>query len=241
MLLITTLSVPPTSNGKNASSSIYELAFNLISKNYTTIDNETKIKIINKIKEVLQNGSTYNSINNKIQRDKIYNNDYNKFLDSTKQSGEINLIRQDIFYYHNELRVFPEAPEVYFDLNTGTYTREPFEYFLEMKASYTTDDLYDYLRSKLPMCYVIQNKNRLVGGLNSLIQKHGIEKVLFMIDTTDRIYSNNKRYAKNIFEIEEFYRDAEDNYNMKMSESVVNNTNKIVLKKRKLFEEKSEM
>ncbi len=220
-------------------SSVYELAFNLINKNYKEIDNKTKVKIINKIIEVLQNGSTYHSINSKIQTCPINSEDVERYLESTRISGSSNLINFNTFYYHNELRVVPPAPEVYFDLNTGDFIREPFEYFLEMKASYTIDDLINYLQTKPSMSLLFNNKSRLVGGLNSLLQKYNIDKILFAIDHTDMVY--DRRFLKNIFEIEEYIKEAEDSYNIKMTESVVNGTNKIVPKKRKLFEEKSGM
>jgi hypothetical protein len=223
----------------NAVSSVYELAFNLINKNYTQIDNQTKVKIINKIIEVLQNGSTYNSINNKIQTCPINSEDVERYLESTRISGSSNLINFNTFYYHNELRVVPAAPEVYFDLNSGEFIREPFEYFLEMKASYTIDDLINYLQTKPSMSLLFNNKSRLVGGLNSLLSKYNIDKLLFAIDHADMVY--DRRFLKNIFEIEEYMKEAEDSYNMKMTESVVNGTNKIVPKKRELFKEKSGM
>ena len=228
----------PTKNGKNVVSSVYELAFNLINKNYKDIDNKTKVKIINKIIEVLQNGSSYNSINSKIQTSPIGSEDVERYLEGTR-IGCSNLINFNIFYYHNELRVVPAAPEVYFDLNTGDFVREPFEYFLEMKASYTIDDLIDYLGTKPSMSLLFNNRNRLVGGLNSLLAKYDVDKLLFAIDHTDMVY--DRRLIKNIFEIEEYMSEAEDSYNMKLTESVINETNKIVPKKRKLFEEKSGM
>jgi hypothetical protein len=225
-------------NGRNAVSSVYELAFNLINKNYTQIDKQTKIKIINKIIEVLQNGSSYNSINSKIQTSPIGSEDVERYLESTRV-GCSNLINFNTFYYHNELRVVPSAPEVYFDLNTGDFVREPFEYFLEMKASYTIDDLINYLRTKPSMSLLFNNENRLVGGLNSLLGKYDIDKLLFAIDHIDMVY--DRRFLKNIFEVEEYIKEAEDSYNMKLTESVVNGTNKIVPKKRELFKEKSGM
>lgn len=232
---ITTSSVPPITNGITAVNSVYDLAFNLIKNNYTEIDNNTKRNIINKIKEVLNNGSTYTTINNKIQTDKIINKDYDGYLENTRTSSYSNLITQDKLYYHNELRVYAEPPEVEFDLNTGEIKRQEFEYFLEMKASYTLEDLYNYLKTKNTMVYALDNKKRLMGGLISLVQRHGIEKILFAIDTTNTFYSGKSKMLKNIFEIEEYMPEAEINYNMKMSDSIVNNANKIILKKRKLF------
>lgn len=228
-------------NSTNAASSIYELAFNLINKNYTEIDDSTKRNIIRKIREVLNNGATYNSINSKIQTSSILGGDYIGYLNSTKTSSCINLIDQREFYYHNELRVYPEPPEVEFDINTGECKRAPFEYFLEIKASYTIEDLYNYIQSKSSMRLILNNRNRLMGGLTSLLQKYKIEKILFMIDTTDFIYDCRNRLMKSIFEIEEYAHESLDSYNLKMSESIGNGTNKVILKKRKLFEEKSEM
>ena len=229
---------PQTASLTVAVKSYYELAFNFINKNYSKDDNIPKADIINTIKEVLNNGATYQVIDYKIQNCHCSDKDYKRFFKTISSAGGANIIDIDRFYYHNELRVFPEPPTVHFDINTGEMKKVDFEYFLEMKASYTLNELLEYITSKYTFSLFKINMSRALGGLKTLLCKYDLEHIMFTVDTVDTIYSskNNKR-VKNIFEIEDYMEEGKTNLNMKITESVVNNTNTIVFKKRKLFEE----
>ena len=68
-----------------------------------------------------------------------------------------------------------------------------------------------------------------------MLCKYDIEVILFTIDTVDVLYIPNQKKIKNIFEIEDYIQEGKVNLNMKVTESVYNNTNCIVPKKRVLF------
>ena len=210
------------------------MAFDFINRNYTSIDDATKVYIIREIREVLIHGATYQDLNNKIQNIPCNDKDYKKYFKSIKTSC-VNLIDPQKFYYHNQLRVFPDAPTRTLNPNTGVIEKNEFEYFLEIKASYTIDDLINYLSTKTTFSNIISNKTKLIGGLKFLLNKHDIDFLLFLIDALCVIYDNQKRKSKNIFEIEDFIEDAKNNYNMKISESAINGTNKVTPRKRTLF------
>lgn len=235
-MLITILSVPPTINSKKHvnSLSVFDLAFDFINRNYTSIDDATKVYIIKEIREVLIHGVTYKDINTKIQICPCVDQDYKKYFRSIKATST-NLIDPQLFYYHNQLRVFPDAPVRTLNPNTGIIDKKEFEYFLEIKASYTVDDLIEYLGSKQSLANVASNRSKLIGGLKFLLTKYDADFLLFLIDSLCISYDNQKRKAKNIFEIEDFIEEAKFNHNMKLSESAINGTNKITPRKRKLF------
>lgn len=236
MLLTITLSVPPTKTSVNiATNSVYELAFNFININYNKDDVIPKKEIINTIMGVVNNGANYQDINYKIQNYPCNDKDYERFFKTINSSSSPNLIAANRFYYHNELRVFPEPPTRELNIDTGEIEKTEFEYFLEMKASYTMNDLVKYIYSKDSFSLLKNNENRLKGGLKSLLCKYDIEVILFTIDTVDVLYIPNQKKIKNIFEIEDYIQEGKVNLNMKVTESVYNNTNCIVPKKRVLF------
>lgn len=215
--------------------SVYELAFNFININYNKDDIIPKKEIINTIMGVVNNGTNYQDINYKIQNCPCNDKDYERFFKTINSSSSPNLIAVNRFYYHNELRVFPEPPTRELNINTGEIEKTEFEYFLEMKASYTMNDLVNYIYSKDSFSLLKNNENRLKGGLKSLLCKYDIEVILFTIDTVDVLYAPNQRKIKNIFEIEDYIYEGNVNLNMKTTEAVYNNTNTIVPKKRILF------
>lgn len=214
---------------------MYELAFNFININYKVNDSIPKKEIISTIMGVVNNGTNYQDINNKIQNCPCSNKDYEGFFKNINSSSNPNIIAVNKFYYHNELRVYPEPPTRTLNINTGEIEKTEFEYFLEMKASYTIKDLVDYIYSKNSFSLLKNNENRLIGGLKSLLCKYDIEVILFTIDTVDVLYTPNQKSIKNIFEIEDYIKEGTTNYNMKITESVVNGTNRISLKTRELF------
>lgn len=214
--------------------SVFDLAFNFINKNYTSIDDVTKIEIIKEIRGILLNGCTYQDVNNKIQNCSCSNQSYKEYFRSIKASS-VNLIDPQMFYYHSELRVFPEPPKRTLNPNTGIIEKEEFEYFLEIKASYTIDDLINYLSTKSAFTNIINNRNKLIGSIKFLLNKYNIDFLLFLIDALVVIFDNQKRKAKSIFEIEDFIEEAKINYNMKVNESAINGTDKVTPRKRKLF------
>ena len=128
--------------------------------------------------------------------------------------------------------MLPPPPVSYYDPNTCEIIQEEVEYFLEFKASYTLNDLIDYIRTKDSMKLLTNNIKRLTGAINIELKRFSIDYLLFLIDTTDTIYSNKKKELKSLFEIEDYVKETDININAKRTESVVNGTDKIVLKTR---------
>lgn len=217
--------------------SIYDLAFSYINKNYTEISNNDKINIINKISEVLNNGSTSNDISNRIKKSSGCDREYNKFFDSIKSNG--NLLKPNKFYYHNELRIVPGAPLREWNINTGQIENVTQEYYLEMKASYTIDDIINYIKRKEFLSRTLVDINRAKGSINFLLKRYDVDYLLFMIDTVNDIYSGKQKFARSLVEMAEFDDEAKYNYEQRITESKINGDDKITPKKRILFENHS--
>lgn len=215
------------------STSLYDISFLYISKNYTEITTEEKKNVIKAVYMALKKGATSDDLINKINK----TNDINKspFVFFNINSNG-NLLDPDRFYYHNELRKCPPPPKRSWDINTGEITSEKQEYFLEMKASYTANDIMSYLYKKEFLLKALQDKNRTLGSINFLLKKYDIDFLLFLIDTANDIYSSKQKYVRSLIEISEYEDEAKSNYEQKITESNISGQNKVVTKKRVLFE-----
>ncbi len=113
------------------------------------------------------------------------------FFKKKKRTGT-NILKPDVFYYHNQLRVLPPPPRVTVDYNTGQISREVTEYFLEMRASYTVGELLNYYHCRSHTSDRKITHNRFIGSLEWLLKHFDIDELLFMIDAmVDHITNNN--------------------------------------------------
>lgn len=217
--------------------SVYDLAYNYIKINNLTMDSQNKKDLINTIRGVLNNGANSIDVIRKIKGGNKSNQEHSMFFKSIKSVG--NLLKnktsnEDKMYYHNELRLIPEAPMKCLDINTGEIETVYQDYFLEMKASYTIEDLCKYIKKKEFLSNTMENEARAKGSLKFLTGKYDIDFLLFLIDTANEMYSCNLRYARNILDISDFEREAKGNYERRVTECAISNTDKIVYKKREL-------
>lgn len=212
--------------------SMYDLAFLYINKNYKEISNDEKLNVINAITLSLKNGATSNDLISKINKTyDVKKAPYNFF--NINSSG--NLLDPNEFYYHNFLRCIPKAPTRFWDIDVGDIKIEQQEYFLEIKASCTTFDVFEYIKRKEFLCKTLSDKNRALGSINFLLKKYNIDFLLFLFDTANDIYSSKQKYARSLIEVSEFEVEAKLNYEQKITESKISGQDKIVHKKRELF------
>lgn len=211
----------------------FDLAFEYINKNYKEISNKEKINIIKVITEVLKNGATSTDIIKKIRMCNDNNRDYYGFFKSIKSSG--NLLNPDKFYHHNELRIVPGPPKRVWDINTGEIVNIDQEHYLEMKASYTIDDVVKYIEKRDFLSKTIQDINRARGSISFLLKKYDIDFLLFLFDTVNDIYSSKQKFARSLIEVSEYEDEAKQNYEQRITESKINNIDKVIPKKRMLF------
>lgn len=139
--------------------------------------------------------------------------------------------------YHNELRIYPKASTVSYDINTGELSRDTEKYFLEYKYSYTIEDLLKYYLSK----EYLYNKNtvdekRFMIHLTDLVRRYGVENVLFMIDASESYLETLKyKTLNNPYGIVDQYNLAMEIKDRKKSEIIASGCDKIVPRKRLLL------
>lgn len=141
------------------------------------------------ISNILDNGYTYEDIRKEIIH--AFNTHemfpFYKFK-TIKQNG--NLLKQGIRYYHKQLNIMSQLNPVHYDIDSGTITSQEDEYWIEPRASYTAEDLMNYIYSKGIIDTKEYPPKRFVKLLGSLVSQYGLEIVLFMIEHCIRIYDS---------------------------------------------------
>lgn len=121
-----------------------------------------------------------------------------------------NLMKPGAFYYHPALQVAPGPPIVH-QLDDGSfvssYDNEPF--FLEMKDSFTYEDLVDYFHEVMGLKGE-GYKQRDVGAFKHMMKSHDLDAMLYTIDAA-RFYAEDysKPLPKNPFDVRDYIDEGE--------------------------------
>lgn len=193
--------------------SVYDLAA-LYIKLIVKHDIEDKMGVVKQFASILDNGYTYEIILRDILN-AFYSNTPLNFNKYSSPCG-LNLLKQGVMYYHKELKIINKLPVVVHDIDAGTLTSTPTEFFVEPRASYTLDDLTKYFCSKEMTDMQEYPIKRLQGILKHMVDKYGIDKVLFMIEACSRMFNAEKKW----FSISDF-----DSYNSTASHYIEESRN----------------
>ncbi len=197
---------------------------------------EEKKQLVRGLKEVLDNGHTTDSI---IRAFQVYKkkNDHIEFDVSSIVRGRpkgYNLLRSKTFYYHNALRLTSAPPRREIDYNSGEIKNINEPYFLEMRASFTVDDLVDYYIKQVRPTNMKNAHNRFIGSFTYLLKSYSVEEILFMIDSlANHVMSGDRTKPNTPLDITHFYDDAMETRDKKRTETVLSGGKKIVRKKRR--------
>lgn len=146
-----------------------------------------------------------------------------------------NLLKANTFYYHNLLRVLPSAPRIEWDINTGEIVTIQEPLFLEMRASITADQIVEYYCKCFDRKVDKSSASRYKGSIKYMVEKLGVDMVLFMIDTAaDIILTEDLQRPSSPVGIGEYEDTARERYFAKISENRVSEDDKIVIKQRVL-------
>lgn len=218
--------------------SLYDIGYDYILEHveHIEISDELKQGILAEIKVLLQNNWTEEEIKQILievdWKETILPRKY--FLG--RKPIKINLLNPNQFYYHSQLRIFPAPIKKQIDYNTGEIvTVNKQEYFLEMKSSYTIDDavLYYCKQMNLNVPKEDKEKNRFAGPIKYIVDKIGIEMFLFCVDSaSNHIKEMDLKRLKSPLEVQDYYDDAKNNYNAKITEERLSGSDKIVPKRR---------
>ena len=165
------------------------------------IDNDKQKALFNSLANALNNGYTYETIQQDIFK-AFYTKTMLPFSKYNRQCNEDNrnLLQRGVMYYHKELKLMNTLPVVNHDIDKGTMTSSKAEYYLEPVASYTINDLLKYFYSKGMADEQEYNYKRMYGMFRHKIEQYGLDKVLFMIEAAARMFNSEHK----IFSLSDF-------------------------------------
>lgn len=120
-----------------------------------------------------------------------------------------NLMEHGKFYYHPALQIAPPPPTVEI-LPDGTFRssyEESTEFYLEMRESFTLDDLVDYFYKKSRGDSRFREKHK--GAFRHMLKHWTLDEVLYGIDEAVMVSLDlNKDPITSPFDIDEYYEEA---------------------------------
>ena len=148
--------------------------------------------IVSQFCSYLDNGHTYEYLRKAILQ-AFHNKQPFPHYKYEKPNKDGNLLKQGTMYYHKQLKLMNTLPVINHDIDKGTMTSEKVEYYLEPVASYTIDDLLQYFYSKNMADVQEFNPKRMAGMFRHMIDKYGLDKLLFMIEGAARMYESEHK------------------------------------------------
>lgn len=151
-----------------------------------------------------------------------------------KSKKRKNLLDCSEFYYHNDLRLTSPPPKREIDYDSGEIKVINEPYFLEMKASYSVEDLVKYYGRQCGLRLRDDEIRRYAGSFNWLLKIYTVDAILFMIDAAVNICrSEDQPLPRSPLGIQDYERSARENYDKKKTETVISGSDKVVRKPRK--------
>lgn len=218
--------------------SLYDIAFSYIEKFYQ-IEPVAKVKseIIFRFEFILDSGWTSEEVMNRLNKCNPKNGVPNlvELFSGGFDDANKNLMKSKKFYFHNLLRICPPPPTQVWDINTGDIQTISEDFYLEMRASITASQITDYYIEQMKLNPKQVNRNRYIGSMNYMVDKYGLDLVLFMIDVAANYISSDDLQAPNSpVGVTEYMTQAQDMLNQKLSETKAAGDDKIVYRKRVL-------
>lgn len=220
--------------------SVFDLTFTYIQRFYTEEPNrEEKLRILNQFEDLLFYGWTTEDIVKSLRAFQVrypgQRPDLPQLFSKLNPTSN-NLLKPNKTYYHNELRLMPGPPKRELDYNTGEIKKVVEEYFLEIRASYTIDNLVDYFIKQFDLPSNGDERKRYIGGFKYLLKTYNIDLVLFMIDAAANLtYSEDRNQRDfNPLDLAEYRHAAETATMNKQTEIRIAGDDKIVPRKRVL-------
>lgn len=201
---------------------------------YRSVSESQIISANNYIGELINKGWTIHQIKNELDNfakeyPNMISNVYTMQQIMSNKQPPNNLIDPDTFYYHNALRVVSPPPKLYFDKEKGQMIRKDSEYYLEMKNSFTMNDLLDYWYKSNEMQPNENNLRQDKGRFEYLLGFYDLDEILFMIDIAqDQRKEMKQRLLRNVFDLEKYAEDAKDSIKAKRSVSRMQGVDKII-------------
>lgn len=183
-----------------------------------------KVSVMKNIEEILAGGMNARELESYIEEYKSRHeapheaysiDDILSFFRVHAKKGNIerdpnNLLQAGQFYYHPALQVAPPPPTVV-QLDDGTFqsSYEVEEFFLEVKESFTCENLVDYF-------YQVMGqdgqgfKDRDVGAFKHIMKSYDLDTILYTIDEARFLAEDlNKPIPRSPFDIRDYFEYGE--------------------------------
>lgn len=145
-----------------------------------------------------------------------------------KKTAPHNLLDEDTFYYHNELRLV-STPVVIKKDDNGVFQRSEAPFTLQMKKRYTMEDLLAYFYEKNSITSSNHTLRQDEGKFTYLLNQYTIDELLFATDiATHKRKEQGIRSLRNIFDLERYVEDAKDSISKKRNQHRLLNINREV-------------
>jgi hypothetical protein len=219
--------------------SIYDIVYYYMDLFFkgTKLTKEQKKTIHREVKKLLSNGWCSSELYAHLKAAKRKNPNkqtlyVSSFFGGTRKE-RLNLMDPDTFYYHNELRLTSAAPKRQIDYDSGEILVINEPYFLEMKASYTIEDLIQYFARQTRIKILEHEMQRYVGSVKWMLKTYGLEDILFMIDATVNMsMAEDLPMPESVLDVQRYKGEGRDARNLKVTETIQSGGKKIVRKKR---------
>lgn len=184
------------------------------------------------LRALLNSGWCSSELYDGFRNTKEYETPFVSDLFEGKRPRMKNLINTGTFYYHNDLRITSPPPKRMIDYDSGEITTISDPYFLEMKASYTMEDLILYYVRQVGNIHRPDHQ-RFEGSFNWLMKFYTVQQILFMIDVmVNTCQCEDLSPPESPLDIQRFYRDARIIYTEKKTETLIAGGKAIVRKNR---------
>lgn len=153
---------------------------------------------------------------------------YNNLPDSLWNNS---LLKKDVFYYHNLLQV--RSRPAMLNMKTLEFNSNPF--FIEMKISFTINDLLNYFYTTTNQELSFRDEKKDIGALNFLLKSYNridfIEPVDFILFLIDYACKEKDCSTSSILQIDsEFKADVFELLKVKTIQAAAQNFNKIIFR-----------
>lgn len=149
------------------------------------------------------------------------NKEYLDFNDIPNSFWNDSLLKRDKFYYHKELQITSPPP---------TWDKS-FPFFLEMKMSYSEEDILNYYVKVFNLREEWTSKDKEIGSIKYLLNKYKmfsfIEPVDFMLHLIDYVKSIGVK-PSSIYDLCDYEIELAEYLEKDVKNAVLSNKNKIV-------------
>lgn len=178
--------------------SVYDLTFAFIERHYNSNPAKwIKAQIKSDFEKLLAEGWNVDDIIKGVKRMVIREGALPyEMKNNSSNPSRGNLMAPNTFYYHNQLRIFPDPPRRALDYNTGEIIKIDTDHYLEMRASYTLFELSEYFDAQFGQTNSRDTVKRNIGGFSYLLKSNTLEEILFAIDAASNLYKSEDRNTK---------------------------------------------